>query len=110
MMRNKKRPQHFQGRAGGQKESSRNERDVGLKRETWVVLGAAAERSSRALLPLSTINQRETQTWDVLELREGSLFAHSALTWNAESKTSLQQRLPSFFLLILFLIPIYFLY
>lgn len=53
MMRNKK-PQHFQGRAGGQKESSRNERDVGLKRETWVVLGAAAERSSRAL---STINQ-----------------------------------------------------
>lgn len=73
MKRNKKRSQHFQGRAGGQEESSRNERDVGQpwfkegkkpgwfkegsKRENWVVLGATAERSSRALLPLSTINQ-----------------------------------------------------
>lgn len=48
-MRNKKRRQHFQGRACGQKESSRNERAVGqplLREGKWVALGAAAESST----------------------------------------------------------------
>lgn len=49
------------GESWWEKESSRNERDAGQpffkKRENWVALGAADERTSRALLPLSTMNQ-----------------------------------------------------
>lgn len=64
-----------------------------LKRENWVALGAAAERTSRALLPLRTINQEgNTNLEHVGNSGDGLCLLIQllvlALTLNAESKTS----------------------